>query len=114
MLLFTSRYEGFPNVLAEAMAHGVPVVSTDCPTGPFELISHGENGYIVPNLDYEAAAEYSLKLLESPETRERFGDSARSVSERFSAEHVGDLWASLIERAMNERRREGLRGKTRD
>ena len=45
---FTSIFEGFPNALIEAMHFGLPCISTDCPTGPSELINNGENGFLIP------------------------------------------------------------------
>jgi glycosyltransferase involved in cell wall biosynthesis len=55
--LLTSHFEGFPNVLLEALACGCPVVAVDCPTGPSELIVDGLNGLLVPSRDPEAVAE---------------------------------------------------------
>jgi glycosyltransferase involved in cell wall biosynthesis len=97
MLMFPSRYEGFPNVLAEAMAHGVPVVAADCPTGPSDMIEDGVNGYLVPVGDAATTAEASLRLLSDPGARETIGRAASAIAERYSAEHVGGLWEALVE-----------------
>lgn len=47
-LILTSDYEGFGLVLAEALGHGVPVISSDCPVGPRDIVQHGQNGYLFP------------------------------------------------------------------
>lgn len=56
-LMLTSDYEGFPMVLLEALARGVPVLSTDCPTGPRDIVVPQKNGYLVPVHDPQAIAE---------------------------------------------------------
>ena len=66
LFLLSSRFEGFPNVLLEALAAGCPVVSTDCPSGPFELLDGGRYGRLVPVGDPEAMAEAILESLDEP------------------------------------------------
>lgn len=57
LYLMTSRYEGLPMVLIEAMSFGLPLVAYDCKTGPAELIDDGVNGYLVPDDDAAAFSE---------------------------------------------------------
>ncbi|MEI7695617.1 MAG: glycosyltransferase [Chlorobium sp.] len=98
ILLFPSRYEGFPNVLAEAMAHGLPSVAFDCLTGPADLIDHGVNGYLTEVGDIIGAAEFSLTLLNDHELRARFASRAINVVDKFSIDVIGEKWSSLVER----------------
>jgi glycosyltransferase involved in cell wall biosynthesis len=80
LFVLSSRWEGFPNVLLQALASGCPVVSTDCRSGPRELLEHGRFGALVPVGDPDALAAAILRVLEapkSPETlRRRAGDFA--------------------------------------
>ncbi|HEX5238855.1 MAG TPA: glycosyltransferase [Sphingomicrobium sp.] len=98
LFLFTSLFEGFPNALAEAMANGVAPVAFDCPTGPSELITDGVNGYLVPLGDVEAATARCIELLADSAKRRGFGERAREVAQRYSAERIGQLWLELIAR----------------
>lgn len=85
---FTSYYEGFPNALAEAMIMGVPVISYDCPTGPSEIIIHGENGFLVPVGDIKLFAEHLNILTENSNIRENFGTNSKKVAKRLDAKIV--------------------------
>lgn len=65
LLALSSAWEGFGNVLIEALAVGTPVVSTDCPSGPAEVLNHGQYGLLVPVGDSEQMAQAILKTLET-------------------------------------------------
>ncbi len=64
--VLSSAWEGFPSVLVEAMACGVPVVATDCPSGPFEILEGGRYGHLVPVGDPISLAEALRKSLTAP------------------------------------------------
>jgi glycosyltransferase involved in cell wall biosynthesis len=76
----SSRYEGFGNVVLEALACGCPVVSTDCPSGPAEILNHGEFGALVPVGDSDALAAAILATLEAPPDREMLINRAKMFS----------------------------------
>ncbi len=85
LLLHASRAEGMPGAQIQAMACGIPVVSTDCEFGPREVIRNGENGYLVPVGDVAALARRALELLGDEPLRRRLGEQARRSVTRFSA-----------------------------
>jgi len=97
VFVLSSRYEGFPNGLAEAMALGVPCVATRCRTGPEELITDSWNGLLVPVEDPEAMAAAIDRLLGDPALRERLGTAARISVQRYDAGRIVRQYESLIE-----------------
>lgn len=97
MLVMSSHYEGFPMVMIEAMACGLPAVSFDFKCGPKDIIKDGENGVIVPDGDIDALAEAMMTLMEDEEQRKRMGENAKKVVETYSEEKVMNKWVSLYE-----------------
>lgn len=94
---FSSDWEGLPNTLMEAMAMGIPVVSTDCPCGgPATLIRHEENGLLVPVNDKYAMAEGINRLIEDPEFAEKLGDEARRLVDVADTEKVYLQWKDYV------------------
>lgn len=92
----TSRYEGLPMVMLEAQACGIPLVSYACKCGPRDIISEGENGFLVNVGDIEGLAEKISLLIEDEELRKRMGRSAKAKSNDFSEEKIMKKWISLF------------------
>jgi GalNAc-alpha-(1->4)-GalNAc-alpha-(1->3)-diNAcBac-PP-undecaprenol alpha-1,4-N-acetyl-D-galactosaminyltransferase len=96
LFVMSSRTEGFPNSLCEAMAVGLPVISTDCRFGPSEIVTAGRDGLLVPVDDPRALGDAILDLATDPQRLAAMGDTARVVSERFSVPVVMAMWERLI------------------
>ena len=97
MLVMSSNYEGFPMVMIEAMACGLPVVSFDFQCGPKDIIRHGVNGLLVKNGDIQGLADAMMKLMGDEALRKQMSLEARMVTETFSEEKVMGKWVSLFE-----------------
>ncbi|MER6841282.1 glycosyltransferase family 4 protein [Streptomyces platensis] len=91
-----SDAESFGMTLVEAMRCGVPVVSTDCPLGPAEIIQDGTNGLLVPRGDGPALTEALLTLIEDPERRRTMAGNARESSHRYDPEPIAERYQLLF------------------
>jgi glycosyltransferase involved in cell wall biosynthesis len=96
LYVMSSRNEGFPMVLLEAMSVGLPVVSFDCPTGPRDIITPGHDGFLVPDGDTLALAGALSRLMGDREQRAAFGDAARRTAARYHPAGVAERWESLL------------------
>lgn len=95
LFVFPSRFEGFPNALAEAMAMGLPVVASDC-SGNRDLVRAGIDGEIFPVNDVERLALALTYLLQNETIRSRYAQAAKEVVERFSLERNMTSWNQVI------------------
>ncbi|GGT41022.1 glycosyltransferase family 4 protein [Streptomyces purpureus] len=109
----TSRIESFGMTIVEAMRCGVPVVSTDCPHGPREIIEDGVDGRLVPVGDADAVAAALLALINDDELRRKTGQAALAASERFDPARIAErheaLFAELVAQGEGARSRGALR-----
>jgi GalNAc-alpha-(1->4)-GalNAc-alpha-(1->3)-diNAcBac-PP-undecaprenol alpha-1,4-N-acetyl-D-galactosaminyltransferase len=96
IFVLSSDFEGFPNVLIEAMAHGLAVVATRCPTGPSSLIVDGINGLLVPCGDKKALSQAIEKLVRDSKFRRELGMRAAETARAFSEERIISSWEKLI------------------
>jgi len=97
VLAHSSRYEGFGLVLVEALACGTPVVSTDCPGGPSDILNDGEYGELVDVGDARGLADAMARMLDDPPDPDRLVERAR----HYDVDKVADRYAEVIERAAN-------------
>lgn len=95
--VMTSYYEGLPLALVEAMAHSLPAISFDCPTGPSEIIENGKNGLLVENGNVPALAEAICRLIENPGLRREMSAHAADVLPKFDRQKILGQWTALIE-----------------
>ena len=97
LFAFSSDYEGLPNALAEALAIGLPCVSTDCtPGGARMLIDNGENGFIVPVNQPKPLADEMKILLSDKELSEKFSKNAVLLREKASLNRIVDMWEDYL------------------
>lgn len=96
MLVMSSNYEGFPMVMIEAMACGLPVVSFDFKCGPKDIIDDGKNGIIVHDGDIEGLANAMMKLMDNLTLRRTMSENAKKVVDTYSEENVMKQWLDLF------------------
>ncbi|MDT0305848.1 glycosyltransferase family 4 protein [Streptomyces sp. DSM 44917] len=96
MFVLSSRHEGLPMVLLEAMSHGLPVVSFDCPTGPADVLTDGRDGVLVPPENVPALAAAMRRLMADETLRAELGDRALATVRAYSPEAVARQWEELF------------------
>ncbi|GAA1281339.1 hypothetical protein Psi02_37070 [Planotetraspora silvatica] len=105
MFVLSSRSEGMPMVLLEAMSKGLPVVAFDCPTGPAEVITDGLDGRLVKAEDVDAFARTVCELIEDEQARRALGAAAARTAAAYDPADIGRRWDDLLEELVRGRDR---------
>lgn len=96
--VMSSRFEGFPMVLLEAMSCGLPCVSFDCPNGARDIIEDGKNGFLVEYLNVEQLADKVCLLMENELLRKEMGKCAKERIKKYEPDDIMKLWTSLFDK----------------
>jgi len=96
IFVLSSRVEGFPNALLEAMVYGLAVLSFDCKSGPSEIITNGVNGLLIPANDIDALAAAMEELIKNEELRKNLSKEAVRVSNKYDIEVISEEWMKVF------------------
>tara|TARA_B110000211_G_C14031407_1_gene532311 strand:+ start:409 stop:1551 length:1143 start_codon:yes stop_codon:yes gene_type:complete len=102
IFLFTSIAEGLPMVLIEALSYGIPCVAYDCPTGPSDIITNNEDGFVVEQNDSKILVEKLSLLIKNEKLRETMGKKAKQNAKRYNTIVVGKQWSKFFDKIINE------------
>jgi glycosyltransferase involved in cell wall biosynthesis len=102
VFVLSSRFEGFPLILLEAMSKGMGIVSFDCPTGPADIVDDRRNGLLVPHEDVEGLARAIREVVEDEELRRRMAAAAVETAQEYTIEAIGPLWVKLFDELSKE------------
>ncbi len=102
--VLSSRYEGFPLVLIEAMAKGMAVVAFDCPTGPADIVDDHRNGLLVPAKDVEGLTAAMMEMVEDEELRRRCAAAALETARDYTMAAIGPKWDEMLQALVQGRR----------
>lgn len=106
IFVLSSRYEGFPNVLIEAMAAGCPVIATDCADSIRDIITHQKNGLLIPPENIEALEKAIKLLLTNESLRKKLGKEAQKSIKKFSLKKISRKWEHLMAEAIRDKRKQ--------
>lgn len=104
-LVMSSRFEGFPMILLEALTAGLPIVSYDCPKGPSEIVTIGANGYLAKVGDTATLAQGICSVIAGEELRRRFGAESKRRSLDYTLERTMERWDRLFTSLLTSRTR---------
>lgn len=104
LFVLSSLFEGFGNVLVDALAVGVPVISTRCPVGPEDIIADGVTGLFVPPADEQALAQAILRVLQDGDLRRRLSANGPPRAADFALERIVPQYQALFERLSRQPR----------
>lgn len=107
IFVLSSRWEGFGHVIVEAMAAGLPVVATDCPYGPADIITHGKTGLLVPNEEACALGNAIARMFDEPALRGHLAAAGRRAAARFESASVAAHYTAALLDAISRRASQG-------
>lgn len=100
--VLSSYSEGMPNTLIEAMALGIPSISTDCPCGgPAELIVNGENGYLIEVGNWKKLQVILQKLIDNPDLAKKMGGNAAKIQEELNPDSINEMWEDYFRKLID-------------
>ncbi|MCG5502173.1 MULTISPECIES: glycosyltransferase family 4 protein [Ectothiorhodospira] len=104
IFILSSRYEGFPNALLEAMTAGCACIATDCETGPRDIIDHKINGLLIKQESYSDLAKNIEKLIKSEELRKQLSHNAKQkTKKKFNPKIIYSMWENAINSALKNK-----------
>lgn len=99
--VLSSYSEGMPNTLIEAMALGIPSISTDCPCGgPAELIEDGVNGFLIETGNWKKLQDILQKLMDDPDLAKKVGGNAAKIQEMLNPDRINKMWEDYFYKLM--------------
>ncbi len=99
---FTSSSEGFPNVVGEALSAGLPVVAYDCEAGPADMVTNGENGFLVPLFDQKIFKQKLSMLMGNETLREQMSSRTRDSLNGFNIDKIADRFFEFITQSQKD------------
>jgi glycosyltransferase involved in cell wall biosynthesis len=102
LLVMSSRFEGFPLVLLEGMACGLPCISFDCKCGPKDVITHNVDGLLVKNGDIVGLSQAILYMAENEKERRRMGANALNKAQKYTFTEIMKQWDALFQSLLSE------------
>jgi glycosyltransferase involved in cell wall biosynthesis len=100
ILLLSSKWEGFGNVIVEAMSYALPVIGTDCPYGPSEIIQHGKNGFLTEVGNSKSISDYISFLINDDLLYQKMSESAYKSSLQFRGKVIASKYLNIIEKTI--------------
>lgn len=104
LFVLSSRSEGYPNVLCEAMSYGCPPIAFDCPTGPKDIIQHEKNGLLVQAEDTQQLTYAIERLIQNDNLRTKLGEEAQKISTELHIDKISKQWEELAKNIIKQQK----------